>query len=213
MWTRWPTNAWSTQAENVGLEEWFERRTIRADGPTNWWVDENKCMEILFLFFIFHLLFETCLYFSRTMSIFFQWSNELNILGQKNRSPQLFNQIDQQSQAFHPVCIMLSCLFDASVLQTCPPACCACVWRVQCIVRRSAQTWPLSPPCLKRRPICMPASTRSRRSALKILLAFVSLVSFTTCWLPQLSLSSQLSKAESWLLCYLAWEISWLKTK
>lgn len=125
---------------------------------------------------IFYLLFETCLYSKK---------NKKHL----NTSPQLFNQmeldqwLDQQSQAFHSACIMSSCLFDASVLQTCPPAFCVCVWRVQCIVRKSAQTWPVYPPCLKRRPICMPASTRSRRSAPKILLAFVSLltVSITTC--------------------------------
>lgn len=66
-------------------------------------------------------------------------------------------------------------VFDASVLQTCPPACCVCVWLVQCTVRRSVQTWPWSPPCQKRRPTCMAASTRSKRYAPKTLLTLVSL--------------------------------------
>lgn len=79
------------------------------------------------------------------------------------------------------------------LLQTCPPACCVCVWLVQCTVRRSVRTWPLSPPCLKRRPTCMPASTRSKRSAPKTLLILVGLktVSNTTCWF--ISFSKQLS--------------------
>lgn len=69
---------------------------------------------------IFYLLFETCLYSKK---------NKKHL----NTSPQLFNQmeldqwLDQQSQAFHSAFIMSSCLFDASVLQTCPPAFCVCV--------------------------------------------------------------------------------------
>lgn len=193
----------------TGRECGFGRGPIRADEPTNLWVDQNKCMEILFLFFIYCLrrvfiwkkknthTHIQCPFSSVEDLLRFSLPYVMNrkSLGfcrsekHLNTSPQLFNQmeldqwLDQQSQAFHSAFIMSSCLFDASVLQTCPPAFCVCVWRVQCIVRKSAQTWPVYPPCLKRRPICMPASTRSRRSAPKILLAFVSLltVSITTC--------------------------------
>lgn len=205
MWTRWPTNAWSTQAENVGLEEGrleLMSQLIYESTKTNVWK-----YYFYFLFTVWDVsLFEKKKHTHTHIQCPFSSVEDLlrfslpYVMNRKslgfcrsekhlNTSPQLFNQmeldqwLDQQSQAFHSAFIMSSCLFDASVLQTCPPAFCVCVWRVQCIVRKSAQTWPVYPPCLKRRPICMPASTRSRRSAPKILLAFVSLltVSITTC--------------------------------
>lgn len=59
-------------------------------------------------------------------------------------------------------------------LQTCPHACYVFVWLVRCIVKRSVQTWQMFPPCQKRLPTCMPASTRLKRFTQKILQTLVS---------------------------------------
>lgn len=91
-------------------------------------------------------------------------------------------------------------LHCASVLQTCLPACCVCVWLVQCTVRRSLQTWQLFPPCQRKLRICMPASTRSKRSAPKTFLTMVSLKTVSWNWKKGIPVWRMLSRhATSWL--------------